>query len=285
MYGIPLLLLVGWRGQPGKKDEPQHAAQGRLTIPILETLEIPHFLVPESAERAHTAVADATRLAKSESRAVALVAAADCFGPHQGSQRRAQTASVSREDAIKRIVAQLAPRDIVVSTTGMASRELFEYREAREDGHARDFLVVGGMGHASQIALGIAQCSSPRRVVCLDGDGAALMHLGSLAIIGCSGLGNFRHIVLNNSAHDSVGGQPTVADEIDLAAIAKACNYVTVQRCADAASMDTAVRDCLAGEGPCFLELRVRCGSRKDLGRPTTTPRDNKEAFMEHLRD
>ena len=190
---------------------------------------------------------------------------------------------LSREEAIKLIVDNLGSRDIVVTTTGKTSRELFEYREELGQDHDKDFLTVGSMGHASQIALGIALQKPDRQVYCFDGDGALIMHMGSLAIIGTQNLKNFKHVVFNNGAHDSVGGQPTVGFEIDIPEIAKACGYHEVFRAESRKEIKNKMNILKEIEGPALLEIRVNKGARKDLGRPTTTPIENKKAFMGFL--
>jgi phosphonopyruvate decarboxylase len=182
-------------------------------------------------------------------------------------------------------VDKLQEDDIVVSTTGMISRELFEYREAKQQGHGADFLTVGSMGHASQIALGIALQKPERRVFVFDGDGALLMHMGGMAIIGDYCPNNLVHIVFNNGAHDSVGGQPTVGQKIDVVSIAKAVGYTDVTSVDNKEALFDALKQ--LGEsrmkGVSLININVRKGNRKDLGRPTTTPVQNKEAFMKNL--
>ena len=190
---------------------------------------------------------------------------------------------MSREEAIQTVAATIGEKDCIVSTTGMISRELFEYRASMHQGHERDFLTVGSMGHASQIALGIAMAMPDRNVWCFDGDGATIMHMGSMAIVANKAPKNYVHVVFNNGAHDSVGGQPTVGLKVDLPAVAKAVGYKVCF------SVET--KDCLAElldivkaqDGPVFLEVKVKKGNRKDLGRPTTTPIQNKEALMSFL--
>ena len=190
--------------------------------------------------------------------------------------------TMSREEAIQMVAAALGEKDAIVSTTGMISRELFEYRTAMNQGHERDFLTVGSMGHASQIALGIALAKQDRKVWCFDGDGASIMHMGSMAIVANKAPKNYIHVVFNNGAHDSVGGQPTVGLKIDLPAVAKAVGYSQVFSVDNKESLQKQLSD--LGEGPVFLEVRVKKGNRKDLGRPTTTPIQNKEALMEFLK-
>ena len=190
---------------------------------------------------------------------------------------------MSREEAIRTVAAALDQKDCIVSTTGMISRELFEYREAMNQGHERDFLTVGSMGHASQIALGIALSQPERRVWCFDGDGATIMHMGSLAIVASKEPCNYVHVVFNNGAHDSVGGQPTVGLDIDLPAVAKAVGYKNVFSVDGKSGLESALDKVKSLQGPVLLEVKVRKGNRKDLGRPTTTPIQNKESLMNFL--
>jgi phosphonopyruvate decarboxylase len=188
---------------------------------------------------------------------------------------------MTREELIRKIT-EYTGTDPVVSTTGKASRELYEIREAQGMGHGYDFLTVGSMGHASQIALGIAFAKQDRKVWCFDGDGASIMHMGSMAIVANKAPKNYIHVVFNNGAHDSVGGQPTVGLKIDLPAVAKAVGYSQVFSVDNKESLQKQLSH--MGDGPVFLEVRVKKGNRKDLGRPTTTPIQNKEALMEFLK-
>ena len=192
---------------------------------------------------------------------------------------------MSREEAIQTVASALGVKDAIVSTTGMISRELFEYRTAMNEGHERDFLTVGSMGHASQIALGIALAKQDRKVWCFDGDGASIMHMGSMAIVANKAPKNYVHVVFNNGAHDSVGGQPTVGLKIDLPAVAKAVGYNQIYSVETTEYLKELLEKLKAQEGPIFLEVKVKKGNRKDLGRPTTTPIQNKEALMSFLKD
>ncbi len=283
VYGIPLLLLIGWRGEPGVKDEPQHVKQGRVTLKMLEAVEIPYTVIDGSEDDIASVIAHAVQSAQTSGGAHALVVKKGSFDNYRILEQSQRDFGWNREDAIRHIVDPLDAQDIVVATTGMASRELFEYRVAKQHSHERDFLTVGGMGHASQIALGIASQRPQRRVICIDGDGAALMHLGSMAINGKSGLENFKHIIINNGAHDSVGGQPTVAFDISLPKIAEACGYRMTASCNSATTVDQSIEALLKTAGPAVLEIQVNKGNRKDLGRPTSTPQQNKQAFMQFV--
>lgn len=283
VYSLPMLLVVGWRGEPGVKDEPQHVKQGRVTLGLLETLEIPHTILPADDAGADAALRVATDSMRERNAPYALVVRKGTFEPYSLKPRSCPDYEMAREQALKLVVDRLPDDGIVVSTTGKTSRELFEYREERGAGHARDFLTVGSMGHSSQIALGIALAKPDRAVFCLDGDGAVIMHAGALAIVGERSPANFRHIVFNNGAHDSVGGQPTCGFNIDITAIARASGYRSVLRAQTPGQLRDGLDQLLTAEGPSLLEIRVQKGARKDLGRPTTTPIENKRAFMEFV--
>ena len=282
VYKMPLLLVIGWRGEPGVHDEPQHVKQGKVTLSLLDAMGIPYAVLDENWE---TQTDEALRVIKESNGIYALIVRKGTFEEYKLQNQVVSDWALGREEAIKIVVDKLKEDDIVVSTTGMISRELFEYREAKGQGHAHDFLTVGSMGHASQIALCIALQKPERRVVVFDGDGALLMHMGGMAIIGDYAPKNLVHIVFNNGAHDSVGGQPTVGQKIDVEAIAKAVGY------ADVITVDTQMSLMFAMnhvnnaviDGVSLINVNVRKGNRKDLGRPTTTPQQNKEALMKEL--
>lgn len=280
VYAIPMLLVIGWRGQPGVKDEPQHAKQGRVTQAMLEAMEIPAWVLDKDAD-AHQLVDKACQAMAGRHGPVALVVAKGAFGPSRAVERWEHYA-LRREDALRHVVGLLPQGALVVSTTGHISRELYEYREATGEPGA-DFLTVGSMGHASSIALGVATDWPDRLVACLDGDGAALMHMGAMAVIGQHRPKNLLHVVLNNGAHDSVGGQPTAGFSCDLTKIALACGYATAEEAQTVRGIDLALEKILAGPGPAFLEIRICRGARKDLGRPKTSPIHNRDAFMAAL--
>ncbi|MCF6217050.1 MAG: phosphonopyruvate decarboxylase [Emcibacter sp.] len=280
VYSVPMLLVIGWRGEPDKKDEPQHVKQGKVTLSTLEAMGIPYSIIDDDEAGSISAIETAVRTAKETSGAYALVVKKGCFDNYTPKNTVETSFSLTREAAIKQVINALGRDNIVVATTGMASRELFEYREEIGQGHEKDFLTVGGMGHASQIALSIATQKDDRNVICIDGDGASIMHMGSMAIIGQSHQKNYKHIVINNGAHDSVGGQETVGFKIDLCAIAKGCGYRNIHSVDDASNLEEKLSSFLNSEGPSLLEVKVRTGNRKDLGRPTTTPQENKKAFM-----
>lgn len=283
VYGIPEIFVVGWRGEPGVHDEPQHIYQGMVTLKLLEDLEIPSFVIgPETTD-------EQVREAMERFQPVLAEGGDAAFVIRKGGLTYEQKAAyqneppLRREEAIRQIAAA-AGEDSIVSTTGKASRELFEYRAAQNQDHSRDFLTVGSMGHASSIALGVALHRPEKRVWCLDGDGAMLMHMGAMAVIGQSKPKNLIHVVLNNAAHESVGGMPTAAGGLDLPAIAKACGYACAVTAATAEELDAALTEAKARNALSLIEVKCAIGARSDLGRPTTTPQENKQAFMERLK-
>ena len=283
VYSIPMLIMIGWRGEPGKSDEPQHSKQGRILTKLLDALELPWFVLDGSLEEPERVITQACHVLRERMMPVILVVKSDFFMPYSLQKTNITQYCIKREEAIKIIVDLLNPGDLVVSTTGKLSRELYEYREARGEGHGNDFLTVGSMGHASSIALAIAMRRPDRRVICFDGDGAAIMHMGALAVIGQSGQNNLIHIVFNNGAHDSVGGQPTVGLNIDIPQIAKACGYREVRSAAGPDEIIKCMKQLQSVDGPTLLDVRIQKGSRKDLGRPKTTPLENRDAFMVNL--
>ena len=285
VYGIPLLMLIGWRGEPGKKDEPQHVKQGKITLTLLETLGIPYKVLPDEKEAAKDCMDEVFKLLNAASAPVAIVVRKGVFEPYELRLRESSPFKMSREEALKIVVENLAPLDVVVSTTGKISRELYECRDTLGQDHSKDFLTVGSMGHSSQIALGIALANPGRQVFCLDGDGAAIMHMGALAIVGSKRPLNYRHILFNNGAHDSVGGQPTAGFAISFPDIARSCGYKWVASAQSPSQTRQRIREMSVAEGPALLEIRVRRGARSDLGRPKTTPVENKKSFMKFIAD
>lgn len=284
VYAIPMLLLIGWRGEPGVRDEPQHRKKGRITPALLDALGIPRAILPAEPGEAERCLAEGLATARRESAPYAILVRKDSFAPYPGKPAARPGLELVREEALAAILPRLGPKEVVVSTTGVTSRELFELREKAKSGHGRDFLTVGSMGHGSQIALAIARARPELTVYCVDGDGAALMHLGGLAIAGASGAKNLRHILFNNGAHESVGGQPTAGFSVDFPAIAKACGYRSCAAVDSKAALEKAFGAFQKAPGPSFLEIRIKKGHRKDLGRPTSTPRENKDELMGHLR-
>lgn len=286
VYNIPVLLLIGWRGRPGVHDEPQHVKQGEITTGLLNVMGINYEVLAKDEDKAEKQIAKAIRALQNKD-AFALVIEKDTFDDYKLQNVEVNNLTMSREEAIQTVAAALGEKDCIVSTTGMISRELFEYRAAMNQGHERDFLTVGSMGHASQIALGVALAQPERRVWCFDGDGAVIMHMGSMAIVANKAPKNYVHVVFNNGAHDSVGGQPTVGLKIDLPAVASAVGYktaISVDNKEELVKQLSTLNSKLSTVGgPILLEVKVKKGNRKDLGRPTTTPIQNKDALMQFL--
>ena len=281
VYGIPMVLLVGWRGEPGVHDEPQHVKQGKVTCPLFDAMEIPYLTLSRDENEAKEQIEKCYAQIKKNNSPFALIVRKDTFAPYELSSKEENSKpQMTRESAIEEIIFASSQKEVFISTTGMASRELFELRKKFNMGHERDFLTVGSMGHASSLALSIALSKPGLDVTCIDGDGAALMHLGSFAAIGERKPANLRHIVLNNRAHDSVGGQPTIAGKINLCAVARACGYAQVYSVGTKEELRTALGD---NEKPLFIEVHVLKGGRSDLGRPDKTPKENKDAFMRYI--
>lgn len=279
VYRMPVLLIVGWRGEPGVHDEPQHVMQGRITPGQLDLLDIPYRML--QADSPVDATLDAVFAdLRGRGSPAALLVRKDAFASYKARSRQPAIGTLTREEALAALLPLLGADDLLVSTTGKTSRELFELRVRRGE-KQRDFLTVGSMGHTASIACGIALARPDRRVVCIDGDGSLIMHLGALPVIGKAAPRNLLHVVMNNAAHESVGGQATAADRMDLPTIARACGYAAAERVDSAAGLAAAVAR-LAPTGPALIEMRIRQGSRADLGRPTSTAEENKLAFMEH---
>lgn len=284
VYSIPVLLLIGWRGRPGVHDEPQHVKQGKVTTGLLNTMGINYTILSKDEDIAYKQISEAHKHMARTNECYALVIEKDTFEAYTLQNKVESGLALGREEAIETVVSCLEDNAVVVSTTGMISRELFEIRERNGQDHAHDFLTVGSMGHASQIALGIALQQPNRPVYCFDGDGASIMHMGNMAITASMRPKNLIHIVFNNGAHDSVGGQPTVGLDINLIAIAEAVGYKHCYICDSVTSVRANLHDAQTMQGPTFIEIRVKKGNRKNLGRPTTTPIQNKESLMEFLK-
>ena len=285
VYSMPILLVIGWRGEPGGgHDEPQHVKQGLVTLPLLDTLGIPCQVLDSDESTALRQASDVISSCKASSKPHAIVIRKGAFGKYKLQREARNDYPLSREEALKIVVSRLAEKDMAVSTTGKLSRELFELREALGQGHGKDFLTVGSMGHSSSIALGIALEKPERRIWCFDGDGAFIMHMGAISNIGALAPGNFVHVVFNNGAHESVGGQPTLGFNMNIPAIAQSCGYKTAVTLTTQEEIEAFFNRLPALPAPALVELRVRIASRDDLGRPTTTPIENKKAFMQNLK-
>lgn len=288
VYGIPEIFVIGWRGEPGKKDEPQHVFQGEITLQLLDVLEIPYMVLGKDTELAelHSCLAGFRQVLQ-QGGSVALVVRKGAL-EYEGKLKYANSYTLLREEIIRQIIA-VSGNSPIISTTGKASRELFELREQQAAAcqadilHGRDFLTVGSMGHSSSIALGIALQKPEQDIWCVDGDGALLMHMGAMAVIGKAHPDNLIHVVINNEAHESVGGMPTAGNKADFAAIARGCGYDEAVSVRDMRSLQEVLQRYAVAKGLRFVEVRSAIGARSDLGRPTSTARDNKKHFMAYI--
>ncbi len=283
VYAIPVVFIVGWRGEPGIHDEPQHIYQGEVTVKLLEDMDIKPFIIGKETtdEEVEAAMADFREILAT-GKDVAFVIRKGALSYDEKVVYKNDNTMV-REDIIKHIVA-VTGEDPIVSTTGKASRELFETRVANGQSHKYDFLTVGSMGHSSSIALGVAVNKPEQKIWCIDGDGAILMHMGSMALVGANKPSNLVHIVINNGAHETVGGMPTVASAIDIVGVAKACGYPYAVKVDTFEDLDSELKAAKERNELSLIEVSCSIGARDDLGRPTTTALENKVNFMEYLK-
>ena len=282
VYAIPMIFVIGWRGEPGIHDEPQHIYQGQVTIKLLEDMDIQSFVISKetTVDELQAVMAEYKTLLQ-KGKNVAFVIRKGALSYEEKVVYRNDN-QMMREEIIQHIVA-VSGEDPIISTTGKASRELFETREANGQSHKYDFLTVGSMGHTSSIALGVAINKPEQKIWCIDGDGAVLMHMGAMVVMGSVKPQNLVHIVINNGAHETVGGMPTVAQSADLPAVAKACGYDMVSQAASFAELDKALQAAKTTAGLHFIEVASAIGAREDLGRPTTTALENKQNFMGYV--
>jgi len=283
VYGIPMLFLVGWRGEPGIKDEPQHVFQGKITCELFETLAIPYEIVDKD-----TSWAQMEEILK---KASGVLYQGDQFAiiVKKGTFEKAETFAwengniLNREEALATILKEGGHEAVLISTTGKISRELYEQSNLLYGNHDNLFMTVGGMGHASMIALGVAKKRPDKRVICVDGDGAALMHMGALAFIANQSPENYVHIVINNQSHESVGAMPTGCQDTNFSELAKAVGYKWTARISTSEELKNVLHSISNRQGPVLLEILVSLESRADLGRPRESTRNNKESFMDWM--
>jgi len=282
VYSIPMLLMIGWRGEPGKPDEPQHKKMGRIMLPLLETLEIPYRILPSDIGGIEKTIIEMKQAAERTSSPVAIIIQSDIIEKYAQKRIISDCFEMSREEAIKIIVNNLSKEDILVSTTGKCSRELYEHRVSKNE-IPHDFYTVGSMGCASSIAHAIALAKKDKKIIVLDGDGAALMQLGALSTIGHYKTENLYHIILDNQSYESTGEQPTVSSTVDFEKIALACGYTNAKTIKTKQELEKTLIELKTQKGPNMIVVKVNKGSRKDLGRPKSTPIENKEAFIKKL--
>ena len=282
VYSIPMILLIGWRGEPQTKDEPQHVKQGRVTPELLKSMEIP-FQIMDGKSDYEEIIINSVKKAKEILAPVAILVRKNTFDSFLLNQSENNSYELSREKALEEVLQFIPKSSVIVSSTGMLSRELFELREKYKQSHKTDFLTVGSMGHTSQIALGIALGKPSKQVFCFDGDGSAIMHLGNYAITGSISPKNLKIIIFNNGAHDSVGGQPTVGQWIDFPKIADAMHIKIFGSIRTQQEIKDTLPEFINFPSIALLDIRIKKGARKDLGRPTSTPLQNKELFQTFL--
>ena len=280
VYSIPLLVMIGWRGQPGIKDEPQHIKQGEIQLDLLRAMNIPYEIISKDEDAVHKKITKCVNKARDKNRPVAIIIKKGTFDKYKISTNVVSDKLMTRESSLEIILNNLPEKCIIVSTTGKTSREIFELREKNGQSHKQDFLTVGSMGHCSSISLGIALAKSEKNIVCIDGDGALIMHMGSLSIAGKLKPKNFYHILMNNEVHESVGGQETSAKFIDFPTLVRSNGYKNVYLTKNKKNLTSQIGVFFRQTGPNFMEVKVRPGSRDDLGRPSIKPIDNKSTFM-----
>lgn len=284
VYAIPMIFIVGWRGEPGVHDEPQHIYQGEVTVKLLEDMDVAAYVVTkETTEEEVDAQMQVFRSLLAKGKDVAFVVKKGALSFEKNVEYSNKN-HMRREEIIEHIV-NVSKEDPILSTTGKASRELFEIREKNGQSHKYDFLTVGSMGHTSSIALGVALQKPQQKIWCIDGDGAMLMHMGAMAVIGANKPSNLVHIVINNGAHETVGGLPTVASEINLVKMAEACGYPYAVRVSEFEQLDKELQAAKERRELTLIEVECAIGAREDLGRPTTTALENKENFMRYLQE
>jgi phosphonopyruvate decarboxylase len=278
VYNIPMLFIIGYRGEPGIKDEPQHIKQGKLTLPLLDTLGIKYFILDDNYEKQIKECLDYIKMTNKQ---VALIVKKDTFDKYE-SIFESNDLELTREEALNTIISNLNDDEFIVSTTGKTSREIFEIREKYNQGHANDFLTVGSMGHTSSLALGIS-LNTNKNVYCIDGDGSLIMHMGALAVAIQNANSNFKYILINNGCHESVGGEPTISNSINLKNVLLSFGFNKVYEVSIKEDIIKSLND-LKKENKSALIINTNNKSRKDLGRPTTTPIDNKIEFQNKIR-
>jgi phosphonopyruvate decarboxylase len=284
VYAIPIILMIGWRGQPGEKDEPQHKMMGRIMLQLLDTLEIPHKILADNIEEAEKIIIEMKKITEEKKSPVAIIVKENIFEKYIPKNISETYYEMSREDAIKTITDNIDNTSVIISTTGKTSRELFEQRIIRGE-KPKDFYTVGSMGCSASIAAEIALQKPERKIYCLDGDGAVLMQMGALSTIGSYKPKNFIHIILDNASYDSTGGQPTNSENVNFEQVAIACSYNHVKTVKTKNDLVNSINETKLIEGPNMIIVKVNKGARKDLGRPTLTPVENKETFMKFLKE
>lgn len=283
VYGVPMLFIVGWRGEPGVKDEPQHVFQGKITCELFDTLTVPYRVIDQNtSDEEMDAILEKAGEVLQKGEQYAIIVKKGTF-EKEVSYSWDNGNKIRREDALAHIIQGVSRDTVIVSTTGKISRELYEQSNAIYGNHENLFMTVGGMGHASMIALGIAKKRPDKKVLCIDGDGAALMHMGAIPFIASQAPENFYHIVINNQAHESVGAMPTGCQQTQFALLAQTAGYRKACKLSSLEEIDRIGGLMMQETGPVMWEIPVTLESRADLGRPKESARENKEEFMRFL--
>ena len=287
VYSIPMIVMVGWRGEPNINDEPQHIKQGKTQIEFLKSIDCPFYIFSKDDNQSSKKLIEAINLAKSSQKPVVILIKKNYFNKNKSIKKDAipKKNSLGRETALEIILNKLNSNSIIVSTTGKTSREIFELRSKKNQSHSSDFLTVGSMGHCSSIALGLSLSKQNKNIICIDGDGSMIMHLGSIATIAALKPRNFKHILLNNKVHESVGGQDTAARHIDLYSVVNSFSFYKMFKASSEDELIDTIDDFISYDGPSFIEINIEPGSRPDLGRPTIEPVQNKINFMKFLEE
>ena len=285
VYSIPILLLIGWRGEPGIKDEPQHIRQGEVQLDLLKTMDIPYEIISKGEDSLDRKVNNIINKIKKENKPGAILVRKGTFEKHKSSLFSLNKKLMLREAALQIILEQLPSDSVIISTTGKTSREIFEIREQNNQNHSKDFLTVGSMGHCSSIAIGLALSRPDKKIICIDGDGAFIMHMGGLSTIAKTKLKNYYHILLNNEVHESVGGQATGSKYINISKIADANGFSKIVSINQEEELKNKISSLIRINGPNFIEINIKAGSRENLGRPTKKPKKNKIDFMHFIND
>jgi phosphonopyruvate decarboxylase len=266
VYSIPLVLLIGWRGSPGIDDEPQHIAKGKITTKLLDNLNIKYIVVKEKKD--FKKILNLINFSKKNKVPVALLCKPEVLLGVNKKIHKNNENLPRREDIILKILENLNNNDKIISTTGYTSRELFQLRKIHKKNKGKDFYMVGGMGHSSMVALGVS-LKSKNNIICLDGDGSLLMHMGALATVGAFGKKNYKYILLNNSAHESVGGQKTVAGQINFSLLSKSLGFNSYTLLKSKKNYEKIITKFLKSSGPSFLEVKIQVRAMKNLSRPS----------------
>ena len=285
VYSIPMLIIVGWRGEPGIKDEPQHLSQGECMVDLINSLKIPFNILSNNIDDSKKIIDSTIESIKLTSKPHIILVKKNTFQKYSNKIDIINNYPIYRKEAIEHVV-NFFNKDIILSTTGKISRELLETINEKKLSQDNIFLNVGAMGHVSMISLGIAM-NTKKRVICLDGDGSVLMHMGNLTNIGTSNCSNLIHIVLNNGMHESVGIQPTKGFDINISEIARKCGY-SDPIIIDKEDQISNIFNYISSNklvGPILVEIRInnKVNYSHELARPKDLPIERKNNFIEFI--